>query len=162
MAKQIVVANHLKRLRLILQRMQFVPTNGPTDRPGTNATSTGTSVSTRNLGVQAPLAIHTTHSHLFVSVHMHTCACVHIRNYSHSQLHLYTLIHTHQQDYSLPPLLITLDSPYILYGNTLWHAHGTMSCMSIPHALIIISNRPEASSVFFAVRNPSTGTLLYG
>ena len=44
MAKRIVVANHLKRLRPILQRMIFVPTNGPTDRTCADATSTGASV----------------------------------------------------------------------------------------------------------------------
>ena len=34
--------------------------------------------------------------------------------------------------------LITLRSSYILHCNT-WHAHGTLHCTSIPHALIIIS-----------------------
>ena len=58
----------------------------------------------RYIGVQAPLAIHTNHSltPLLICPHVHTCACVHIRNYSHSQLHLYTFTHIHQHFTLLP------------------------------------------------------------
>ena len=54
--------------------------------------------------VHAPLAIHTNHSltPLLICPHAHTCACVHIRNYSHSQLQLYTFTHT-PQHFTLSP-----------------------------------------------------------
>ena len=55
----------------------------------------------------------------------------HAHNYTCALIHTNNIITSH--------LLITLGSPYILYGNTLWHAREKVSCTSIPHALIIIS-----------------------
>ena len=43
--------------------------------------------------------------------------------------------------------LVTINSSYILYDNTLWHTYGTMPCTSIPHAFII-SNQSKTSSTF--------------
>ena len=96
--------------------------------------------------MQAPLAIHTNHSltPLLICPHAHTCACVHIRIYSPSPLHLYIYTYTSML-YSLTH--VTLNYPYILYGNTLWHARGKMPCTLIPHALIMFDR--NSISLFY-------------
>ena len=96
----------------------------------------------RYIGVHAPLAIHAYHSLTPFQIcppHAHTCACVHIRIYSQCHLHSCTFADT--QHYSLPPTYHS-KSTYISYSNT-WHTRGTMHCVSIEHAVIIIFIWPE-------------------